>query len=160
MRSKSLIIVSIANIFFILLLALDYFIPNDKFESEIFESFYNVTKGYPGKNFRSGKEIRYLLECKGNKIYYIHKFPEKKFEIKKGTKIEINKSILFSKVKFIRFSNLIHDVSFLSDCIVIILLSFSILISILYLKLNHQCIEFAFAIAIVFLIFLSYIFFY
>ncbi|ESU25278.1 hypothetical protein FSS13T_18540 [Flavobacterium saliperosum S13] len=156
----------IINLLLALLIFADYLIPFNHTEEEKFSSFYRTVKETPGFKSKSSSEYKNILECKTGNLYNLGKFPDLQYELSDGQNIHIVKTFIFSSVKSINVvnekGNQILEVSFLSIQIVQILLLISVLITFLNIFFTNGFLDFALALASIFLYTLTlvYIFYF
>ena len=156
----------IINLLLGLLLFADYLIPFNHVAEEKFSSLYNTVKETSGFRGSSSSEYKYIMECKSGNLYNLGKFPDLQYELNDGQNIHIVKTFIFSSVKSINVVNeekeQILEVSFLSLQIVKILLLVSVLITFLNIFFTNGFLDFALAIASIFLYVLTlvYIFYF
>lgn len=164
-KNRELKIPIILNLIFALLLLLDFFIPSNKVYFETLSSVYNTVTTYPSSRSTSGgKEIKNILYCESDNLYYLGNAPDQLYKIEKGEKISITKTFFFSKVKSLKSEN--HQkkiyVSFLSIKLVMILFSIATLITILNCFVTNTFLDILLAASSTFIYFLTavYLFFY
>lgn len=139
LKNKIFIIPIVFNLIVISVLYIDFLLPTNRIDKEIFSSFYNVVNNYPKFKSGGGQDVRCLLECKSGRIYHIPNFPNSFEELTSDQNIEIEKTFFLGKLKQVNFVeiNQQFNLSILSENLILIVSIASILISLISL-----CIEF------------------
>jgi hypothetical protein len=158
-KNKIFIVPIVFNILVVLFLYIDFLLPTNKIDKEIFSSFYSVVNYYPSKG-GGGKEVLTVLECKSGKTYRIPASPIYSEEEFNGKKIEIEKTFLFGKQKVLRFVeiNKLINISLLSENLIIIIYTISIIISLFNLFFEIKFLEIPLAFSFVFVFFTTIIY--
>ena len=99
-----------ANLIFILILYVDFTLPSIHNKTEKIKSFYNSVNYTPGWKSKSSTEIKYILECESGSVYYLGKFPQEFENIENEKKVDIERTLLFKKVKSLKVENKTYSV--------------------------------------------------
>lgn len=163
-KNNELKIPIILNLVLVFVIYSDYYLPSQNIVEEKFESFYNVVKNLPRIKGGGGKEIRYILECASGNLYHLHSFPENNFEIKKGQKIFISKTLFLLKVKSLKISKESkgQNISLLSNNFITFLFLLAILITFANFIFTNRILDvfLSFSCAYIYLVSLLYLLYY
>jgi hypothetical protein len=151
-----------ANLIFILILYVDFTLPSIHNKTEKIKSFYNSVNYTPGWKSKSSTEIKYILECESGSVYYLGKFPQEFENIENEKKVDIERTLLFKKVKSLKVENKTYSVSFLSLNMVMYIFTFCIVINLLNIFFTNKVLDIilAFGTVPIYFVGLVYIFSY
>lgn len=101
-KNSELKIPIILNLLVVFFLYADLLIPSNKISKEEFLSFYNTVTYVPRVKGGGGKDIRNIMECKSENLYYLIAIPNYENDLKIEQEIYVEKTFFFSKVKSLK----------------------------------------------------------
>lgn len=162
-KNNPLKIPIILNMVLVFILYFDYYSPSKNYIEEEFVSYYNEVKYLPNLKGGGGKDVRYVLECKNDKKYYLYTFPKIIYKIEKGQKMIIKKTGFLSKIKSLKLktNKKETDLSLLSNYHVNLFFNLAVLITLANFFFSNKILDIFLCIscAYIYLVTLSYLFY-